>query len=137
MRKTILVFTVACSVLVSSYAKDTKPKVLPVIVPVKILTNEVDSMSYALGMNVGLDFAKNLKGIPGGKSNIDLLIKGFSATMKGDSTLLNAEVATEFFNNYIAKVQKIDAEAKKVANEKYLAENKTKEGVKSTASGLQ
>lgn len=137
MRKRILIITIACSVLGLVYAKDNKPKIPVPVVPVKILTNDVDSMSYALGMNVGMDFAKNLKGIPGGKSNIELLIKGFSATMKGDSTLLNAEVATEFFKNYIAKAQKIDTDAKKLANEKYLAENKTKEGFKSTASGLQ
>jgi FKBP-type peptidyl-prolyl cis-trans isomerase len=108
-----------------------------VVVPVKVLTNDVDSMSCALGLNVGNDFAKNLKGIPGGKSNIDLLIKGFSTAMKGDSALMKPEAATEFFKNYISKAQAKDTEIKKAAGEKFLAENKTKEGVKTTASGLQ
>ena len=94
-------------------------------------------MSYALGINVGTDFAKNLKGIPGGKSNIDLIIKGFNTAMKGDSALMKPEVATEFFRTYIGKAQAKDVEVKKAAGEKFLAENKTKEGVTTTASGLQ
>ena len=137
MRKTILIIAAIGTIFVSAVAKDKKIKNAPVIVPVNVLTNDVDSMSYALGMNVGTDFAKNLKGIPGGKSNIDLLIKGFTVAMKGDSTLINPVVATEFFKNYIAKAQAKDTEVKKAAGEKYLAENKTKEGVQSTASGLQ
>jgi FKBP-type peptidyl-prolyl cis-trans isomerase len=137
MRKTILIIAAIGTIFVSGAAKDKKTKNTPVIAPVKVLTNDVDSMSYALGMNVGTDFAKNLKGIPGGKSNVDLLIKGFTVAMKGDSTLLTPEVATEFFKNYIAKAQAKEADVKKAAGEKYLAENKTKEGVQSTASGLQ
>ena len=76
-------------VLLSAGAKEKKAKKSKKNQPVieKIFNNEVDSMSYALGMNVGADFAKNLKSIPGQKSNIDLLIKGFSTALKGDSTL--------------------------------------------------
>ncbi len=141
MKKTILILAAVSLVFASADAQLFKPKakktVAPVAAPVKVLTNDVDSMSYALGMNVGTDFSKNLKGIPGGKSNIDLLIKGFATAMKGDSTLMKPEVATEFFKNYISKAQAKDTEVKKAAGEKFLAENKTKEGVTTTASGLQ
>jgi FKBP-type peptidyl-prolyl cis-trans isomerase len=142
MKKTILILAAVSFVFASSDAQLFKSKakktVEPVVVaPVNILTNDVDSMSYALGLNVGNDFAKNLKGIPGGKSNIDLLIKGFSTAMKGDSALIKPEAATEFFKNYISKAQAKDTEIKKAAGEKFLAENKSKEGVKTTASGLQ
>jgi FKBP-type peptidyl-prolyl cis-trans isomerase len=102
-----------------------------------VLVNDVDTMSYALGLNVGSDFAKNLKAIPGGKSNIELLIQGFSTAMRGDSSLLKPEVAMEFFKNYISKAQIKDANVKKEAGEKFLAENKTKDSVITTASGLQ
>lgn len=117
--------------------KNKKSKNLPVIENVIIFANEVDSMSYALGLNVGNDFAKNLKGIPGGKSNIDLLIKGFSTALKGDSSLMTSEVATEFFKNYITKAQAIETDLKKAEGEKFLAENMSAEGVNVTLTGLQ
>ncbi|MDR3652834.1 MAG: FKBP-type peptidyl-prolyl cis-trans isomerase [Paludibacter sp.] len=137
MKKTILFIAAATLVFTAVEAKNKKKDKAVVQAPVQILVNDVDSMSYALGMNVGGDFAKNLKGIPGGKSNVDLLIKGFSTAMKGDTTLIKPEVAAEYFKNYISKAQAQDAELKKADGEKFLAENKTKEGVQTTASGLQ
>ena len=142
MKKTVLILMAISLVFVSADAKDKKDKKnknaeAVVVVPVKVFTNDVDSMSYALGLNVGADFGKNIKGIPGGKANIDLLIKGFSTAMKGDSALMTPEFANEFFKKYITAAQAKDTEVKKADGEKFLAENKTKEGVKTTATGLQ
>lgn len=138
MKKTVLILAAISMVFATTTeAKDKKKDKAVVQVPVKVLVNDVDSMSYALGLNVGTDFAKNLKGIPGGKSNIDLLIKGFSTAMKGDSALMKPEVAMEYFKGFIAKASAKDAEVKKAAGEKFLAENKTKDSVITTASGLQ
>jgi len=137
MKKTVLFLAAISLVFASAEAKSKKPDKTVVQAPVKVLVNDVDSMSYALGLNVGSDFSKNLKGIPGGKSNIDLLIKGFTTAMKGDSSLIKPEVAMEFFKSYIAKASAKDADAKKSVGEKFLAENKTKDSVKTTESGLQ
>ncbi len=102
------------------------------------LANEVDSMSYALGISLGLDFGNYLKSIPGGKSNKALLLKGFEATLNEDTTLaLSQETAQNYFRNYITKAQTKETELKKEAGEKFLAENKLKEGVQTTESGLQ
>jgi FKBP-type peptidyl-prolyl cis-trans isomerase len=141
MKKTVLILAAAVFVFASVSAKEKKSKKdknapAPVCC-VKVFTNDVDSMSYALGVNVGNDFSKNLKAIPGGKSNVDLLIKGFATAMKGDSTLMTAEVANEVFKNYITKAQKADTDAKKADGEKFLATNSTAEGVIVTPSGLQ
>lgn len=103
----------------------------------KFLVNDVDTMSYALGINVGTDFSKNLEQIPGGKVNKDVLINGFAQALKGDSTLITAEFATEFFRTYITAAQEVEVAKKRGEGEKFLAENKTKEGVKVTESGLQ
>ncbi|MGB4414364.1 MAG: FKBP-type peptidyl-prolyl cis-trans isomerase [Paludibacter sp.] len=138
MKKTFLVLMALSVIFVSTEAKEKKakkPKKEAVIE--KVFNNAVDSMSYALGMNVGTDFAKNLSSIPGGKSNIDLLIKGFSTAMKGDSTLMTPEAANEYFRNYISKAQAIQAEERKSAGEKFLAENMSAEGVNVTPTGLQ
>lgn len=140
MKKTIvliLAFTTVFSYAEAKEKKVKKSKKNQPEVVVNPLTNEVDSMSYALGMNVGEDFLKNLKGIPGGKSNIDLVVKGFSSAMKGDSTLLTKEFANEYFRKYITKAQNADIEAKKADGEKFLAENMNAEGVNVTPSGLQ
>jgi len=136
MKKTVLILAAISLVFATSEAKSKKPE-KQVQAPVNLLVNDVDTMSYALGLNVGTDFAKNLKAIPGGKSNIELLIKGFSTAMRSDSSLLKPEVAMEFFKNYISKAQAKDANVKKAAGEKFLAENKTKDSIVTTASGLQ
>jgi len=143
MKKTILIFAAVSMTLVSvgaqtkSKSKDKKVDVPVPVVPVKILTNDVDSMSYSFGINIGADLSKSLKAIPGGKINIDLLVKGFSASIKGDSTLLKPELATEFFRTYITNAQNKEVVIAKAKNEKYLTDNKTQAGVISTASGLQ
>ena len=57
--------------------------------------------------------------------------------MKGDSALMKPEAAAEYFKAYIAKAQGVEQAKKKVEGQQFLAENMTKEGVKTTASGLQ
>ena len=94
-------------------------------------------MSYALGVSVGEGLAKNLKTLPDGKCNMDLFIKAFNTSIKGDSALLKSEFVKEFLNNYFQAAQKREVDQKKGAGEKYLNDNKTKDSVKVTASGLQ
>lgn len=136
MKKSLLIVAAASIAFMSVEAKK-KPAVAPVEPPKPVFVNAVDSMSYALGLNVGSDFAKNIVKIPGGKSNIDLIIKGFATAMKGDSALMTSTVANEYFRNYMTTAQKKDVEAKRADGEKFLAENKSKAGVVTTESGLQ
>ena len=138
MRKVFLLVIAVGMCAISANAKEKKSKKAPVIeVQAPVFTNAVDSMSYALGVNLGLNFAENLKGIPGGVSNADLLISGFSSALKGDPTLMTAEFANEYFGAYIAKAQQEEADKKQTENAEFLVENKTKEGVVTTESGLQ
>ena len=136
MKKIVILPLVAVFILSCSSIKKVETQQIP-LVPPTTLANDVDSMSYALGVNMGNDLSKNIKSIPGGKSNTDLLIKGFTAAMKGDSTLISLEASQTFFRNYITKAQAQESEAKKAAGEKFLIENKNKEGVQVTPSGLQ
>lgn len=106
-------------------------------VEVLVLANAVDSMSYALGANVGADFLTRIKTLPGGQYNMDLFLKSFTGTMKGDSVAMKPEFIQEFLNTYFAAAQKKEADAKKVDGEKFLAENANKPGVKTTLTGLQ
>lgn len=105
----------------------------------KIDGNKQVKFGYALGSDVG----RNLK-----KQNFDFdsnaFIAGFKAAFTGtESKMTEEEIGTalqEFQTEMIAKFaeerQKKAAENKE-AGEKFLAENKTKEGVKTTESGLQ
>lgn len=129
-------FIALAALLITGCSSVKKVEILP-IVPEVILSNAVDSMSYALGINMGTDFAKNIESIPGGKSNIDLIIKGFSQAMKKDSTLLQPEVAQEYFQNFMTSEQARENASKKETGEKFLTENKAKQGISVTPSGLQ
>jgi len=139
MKKTVLVLGAICLVLTSAVAKDKKKKSdVPVADACKqVFFNQVDSMSYALGMNVGSGLNKNLKTLPEGKVNLDVFIKALTSSLKGDSLLLKDEFANEFLNKYFTAAKLKEVEAKKSAGEKFLAENKQKEGVKTTENGLQ
>ncbi|MFZ4457202.1 MAG: FKBP-type peptidyl-prolyl cis-trans isomerase [Bacteroidales bacterium] len=137
MKRTLIIATAFSLIFVSAEAKNKKEVAVVTPPAAPVFVNSVDSMSYALGVNVGTDFAKNIKKIPGGKSNIDLLIKGFATAMKGDSALMSTTLANEYFKNYMTKAQAKDTELKKAEGEKFLTENKTKAGVMTTASGLQ
>lgn len=137
MKRTILFIAAVSLLFTSAEAKVKKLDKTVVQAPVMVLTNEVDSMSYALGMNIGAKYAKDLKVIPGGKSNMELFIKGFNTAIKGDSTLLKLEPSVEYLNKYFAKAQAKDTEAKIADGANFLIQNKTKEGVVTTASGLQ
>ncbi len=139
MKKTFLLLAAIAVVLAPIEAKPKKKskKKAVVEVPAVVFANDVDSMSYALGVNLGVNFGENLKNIPGGKSNADLLIKGFATALKKDSTLMTQDFANEYFGNYITKYQQIEADKAKLENAAFLEENVKKEGVQTTESGLQ
>ncbi len=112
------------------------------------LTSEVDSVSYAIGLDMAKKIQDNFD-----EMDRDLFIQGFLNGVDSTSTLL---VKKESVNNIIRdyfmkkqeeKMKKDQEEATKKAekefgeykkeNEKFLAENKTKKGVLTTDSGLQ
>lgn len=103
------------------------------------LSSGVDSVSYSIGVNFGSGLQQNLKEIPGGKSNIDALIAGFITAIKADTSALKMtpQEAQTFINTYFAQVEENIAKEAKEEGDKFLAENKAKDGVMTTESGLQ
>ncbi len=103
------------------------------------LKTPVDSASYAIGISTGAGYKENLKTLPGGKANVDDLIAGFIQAIKGDSAAMKMtpQEAQQYLQTYFVEAQAREAKETKEAGEKFLAENKTKEGVITTESGLQ
>jgi len=113
------------------------------------LKTQGDSVSYAIGQNI----CQNLKD-PFLQMNFDVLIKSIQDAIKGKSEMSQEkimEVLTALNKRgqeRQAEMQKAEAEKRKIEmapvieknkkdGEAFLAENKNKEGVKTTASGLQ
>lgn len=103
------------------------------------LKTSADSASYAIGIANGSMFKQNLEGMPGGPVNIDDLLAGFEAALKSDSSAMKMtpEKAQSFLNTYFVEAQAKESQKTKEEGEKFLAENKTKDGVITTESGLQ
>lgn len=105
----------------------------------KALTTEIDSVSYAIGMDV----AKNVKA-SFDEFDGDLFMQGFNNVSDSTNILLDEAKAQQVVRAYFQKKQQADAaklkeegENNKIEGEKFLAENKTKDGVVTTDSGLQ
>ncbi len=105
----------------------------------KPLKTELDSVSYA----IGLDVANNVKRSFDEFDN-DLFIQGFVNGSDSTDIQIDQAKAQELVRNYFQKKQqeemakrKEEGEKNKAEGEKFLAENKNKDGVKTTESGLQ
>ncbi|MDR0811126.1 MAG: FKBP-type peptidyl-prolyl cis-trans isomerase [Paludibacter sp.] len=137
MKKTILLRTACCLLTTAVYAAKKPKKGAKEQITEFTLNNQIDSVSYAIGVQNGIAFANYLKNLPFDSINFPALVKAFDAALKGDSTLMTTEFANEFFQNVAMQAQNVVAEKQKAEGEKFLAENAKKEDVKVTPSGLQ
>ena len=103
------------------------------------LDTEVERASYAYGMDVATSMLRS-----GLVLDVDSFVQGFRDTAEGRSPLLTEQEKMQVMQDYSAKMreaQMADAEAAAVTNlaegAAFLETNKTAEGVKTTASGLQ
>lgn len=97
------------------------------------LANKVDSASYGIGLNIGMNLKKDdLKEI-----DADLIAKGIKDVFKNDTSVMKMEQAQMVIQGYVQEKSHQKAQANLEKGSKFLAENAKKEGVKTTASGLQ
>jgi len=128
MKSIILSLLLVASSFVTVFAQSTSS-----------LSSKTDSISYALGMDVG----RNLKNL-GVEFDLQMLYMGMQDAVEGSQSKLSPEefrAAMQAFQMEAQaaqqKVQQQRGQEALVAGQKFLAENKTKEGVTTTASGLQ
>lgn len=113
----------------------------------KELKTEIDSVSYALGLNMGNQMRVNFE-----EMDKSLYMQGFSNGLDSTNIMLKDDEIRKVLNTFFAKKQQQKQEEMrkaaikkaeeefgevKKAGEDFLAANKTKEGVKTTDSGLQ
>jgi len=103
------------------------------------LKSETDKLSYALGLDLGAYF-KSL----GEDFNLSVIQKGIDDSYNGKKALMTTEEAAQVQQQFAARQQEKQVKqvmemtaANQEAAKKFLDENKGKEGVKTTASGLQ
>lgn len=96
-------------------------------------------LSYALGMNLGVNFHRQEEPI-----NAQLLFEGLQDGLSGGKTLMTEEEMTVALRQLQTEIRakqeekkKLLPEANRKAGEAFLAENKTKPGVVTLPSGLQ
>ncbi len=97
-----------------------------------------DKVSYSIGADVGNSLKRNDLGL-----NPDFVAKGLVDALNGKTVLTEEEMHTVLqafqgeMQQKMAAKQKVAGESNKTTSEKFLEENKKKDGVKTTASGLQ
>ena len=102
-------------------------------VPPAILKSQTDSVSYAFGLKVATDLKA------GGVESLNYALwgKAMEQVFKGEKAEMTQEEAQNAITRFMnSKGEKKSAEIT-AEGDKFLAENKTKPGVVTTASGLQ
>ena len=97
-----------------------------------ILANEIDSVSYSLGVNIGENIKTQFEDI-----KIENFLSGMQEVIDGVEPKINNDQALMVIQNYFTKKQSAKSEEKIEEGPKFLEENSKKEGVITLASGLQ
>ncbi len=121
----LLIITVAVLSLASLSSGEDKPQ----------LKDLKDKVSYSVGLNVGGSFKKQ-----GQELNPDALLAGVKDALSGKTPALNEnelKETMEAWSKQMEDKQKVVGEKNAAEATKFLGENKKKDGVKTTASGLQ
>ena len=123
--KAIVITALALSFAVAVFAEDKPPQ----------LKDLKDKASYSIGLNFGFNFKRQNVDL-----NSDAFAAGFKDAMTGRNPLMNEQEVRDTLMAFEKDMQQKQTEMgqKNAATaEKFLGDNKTKEGVKTTASGLQ
>jgi len=139
--KKLMLDDLQCYNVINNYTasiKKTKPSTAPNVVPKNSVTPPMlktveDSAHYAIGVSVA-NFYK-IQGLS--KINAVLVTTCVSNTLAGKKPLLTEEQSTIVINNYLNELQVWKSKPAVLAGEQFMAENKKKPGVTTTASGLQ
>ncbi len=96
-------------------------------------SERIDSVSYALGMYMG----NMIKSSDFGELSYCKIYKGMKDILEGKDIKINEQEVMNLIQNYLIERQSYSSEKNAADSKKFLEENKTKEGVIETPTGLQ
>ena len=96
------------------------------------MKNGIDSISYAIGMNI----AGNLKQ-QNLKVNSEMMAKAIDQILNGQPTWMEGNAANAYIQGYFQNESMKKGAANQKVGEKFLAENKSKAGIITLPSGMQ
>lgn len=131
-KKTIITFLfIAAAFTVNAQAKKKKAVAKTTV---KIMSlSQLDSASYAFGQKIG----ESLKGEGVTNLNYMLLSKGLQDIFGGKPTMIESNTSQTVIQEFLTNVKKSKYDTTLKAGENFLKANKLKNGVFTTASGLQ
>jgi FKBP-type peptidyl-prolyl cis-trans isomerase FklB len=91
-----------------------------------------DSASYAMGYSIGQTLSARYPGM-----DIDLITKGLADSFGADTAIIKPETINSLVTTFLKQQAKIQAITNREAGEKFLKENKEKDNVVKTGTGLQ
>lgn len=127
MKKILIPVLILCTLVAGAQKTPVKKTTA------KPFKNLADSASYGLGISVA-NFYKQ-QGIK--NLNTALIAKAINDVQSGGKTLLSDDEANEAIMFYMDPGMKARTQPTVAAGKKFLASNKSKPGIKTTASGLQ
>ncbi len=102
------------------------------------LETPADSASYAIGVLIGENNKHNLATAPGGDQiNVDIMVAAFSLLMHGEEAIMDAETGNTVVRRFFKSMTEKQGQKNLEEGNAFLEKNKTREGVTTTASGLQ
>ena len=104
-----------------------------------VLKTTLDSVSYALGMQVGYDLSKNIGTLPGEPLKMELFVEAMSKVLMKDTDglLIKSDKTIEIIQTYMVKAEEDQKKKAEEENLAFLEKNKNNPNVITTASGLQ
>ena len=102
------------------------------------LKTQADSVSYALGILIAQNNKTNLDNAPGkDQLSIDIMAESFRLFLKGEKMPMTPESANSTVSNFFQNQYKKVGQENLEKGNKFLEENKKRQGVTTTESGLQ
>lgn len=102
------------------------------------LETEADSAGYAIGILVGTNNKQQVENAPGGADiNLDAMVAAFSVASKGEEGAMTTEEADQIIRRFFEAAGEREGQLNLEAGNAFLEQNKNREGVNTTASGLQ
>ena len=86
------------------------------------LKSSLDTVSYALGVNIGSSLRENLKTFPNGPANINILAEIFVRALKGDTAglIMDNAAAEACIQTYVMAAQQKENETRKADGEGFV-----------------